>query len=130
MDGEQGVATIRFSKNENAEPIFQDIKDGIRRNISVGFDTHEFKELEPDEKTGFKVFLAIDWEPIELSSVPAGADNGAKVRSSEAGTTLCTFNFNESANEEIEPSITLGETEMTEKEKAEKFYKWIGKGDE
>jgi HK97 family phage prohead protease len=76
-DGE-GTATVRFSTDPDADRIFQKVKEGIVRNISVGYAVHEWQITErdgaPDE------MLATDWEPHELSAVPIPADAGAQVR--------------------------------------------------
>ena len=88
-DGKVGTATVRFSKRAAVDAIFQDVKDGVLRNISVGYRVHKFEET--GEREGIKVMRAINWEPIEISAVPAGADDGAKFRSTESAkdTNLC-----------------------------------------
>ena len=76
----EGRSTVRFSKRADVEPIFQDVMDGIIRNVSVGLIVNH--EIPTEEKQdGYDVYLAIDWEPYELSLVPAGADAGASTRS-------------------------------------------------
>src|ERR1700733_5261527 len=37
VDGTKGTATVRFSKRPDVDPIFQDVKDKIIRNVSVGY---------------------------------------------------------------------------------------------
>jgi hypothetical protein len=81
IEGKEGRATIRFSKRDDVEPIFQDIKDGILRNVSVGYNVFRFIELEETAPDGLKIFRAIDWEPVEISLVTAGADPHANIRS-------------------------------------------------
>jgi HK97 family phage major capsid protein/HK97 family phage prohead protease len=65
--------TVRFSKNPAAEEIFQDVQDGIRRNISVGFMIWELA-LEKKSKSGPDIYVANDWEPYEVSIVAVPAD--------------------------------------------------------
>jgi len=95
VDGKQGRATLRFSKRNEVEPIFQDIRDGILRNISVGYKVHQFekrvekREIQKGQTEDIEIYRAIDWEPIELSVVPAGADDGAKIRSEKADNYFC-----------------------------------------
>lgn len=84
VDGKVGVATVRFSKREDVEPIFQDVKDGIIRNISIGYRIYKFEESGRTDDD-LKIYRAIDWEPIEISAVTAPADDGAKFRSDVAG---------------------------------------------
>lgn len=83
IDAKRGTASVRFSKRAEVEPFFQDVKDKIIRNVSVGYRVHRFEELA-DMRDGMTVRLAVDWEPFEISMVPIGADAGARTRG--AGT--------------------------------------------
>lgn len=84
--GEQGVATIRFSRRADVEPIWQDVRDGILRNVSVGYRVHKYEQTNgADGKMPTR--HAVDWEPYEISAVPMGADDGAKVRADETVPT-------------------------------------------
>lgn len=89
--GNEGRATIRFSKRADVEPYFQDVRDGILRNVSVGYRKHK---TERDETGTTPIVRAVDWEPFEISLVPIPADAGAQVRSEEPPTM----------NPETEPS--------------------------
>ncbi|WP_025858889.1 prohead protease/major capsid protein fusion protein [Pseudomonas sp. CHM02] len=82
IDGNEGRALVRFSKRDDVEQIFKDVQDGILRNISVGYAVHRYEVTESaDDK--LPTYLAVDWEPLELSLVPIGFDDGAKVRSAK-----------------------------------------------
>lgn len=82
LEDGKGIATVRFSKREDVEPYFQDVRDGIIRNVSVGYVVHRYLKLDPPAGSNdFPTWRAIDWEPSELSLVPIGADAGAQVRS-------------------------------------------------
>lgn len=85
LTGKEARATVRFSKREQVEPIWQDVRDGIYRSVSVGYRVHKFEE----EKNGNKlpVRTAVDWEPFEISLVPMPADAGARVRSGDKSNT-------------------------------------------
>ena len=78
VDQEIGRALVRFSSREEVTPIFNDVRDGIIRNISVGYRVWKY---ERDEQGETPVMRAVDWEPHELSLVPIPADSGAQVRS-------------------------------------------------
>lgn len=71
-----GRAVVRFGKSERAEEIFQDVKDGIRRNVSVGYVIHKAVLVETNEDQD--TYRVSDWEPYEVSivSVPADASVG------------------------------------------------------
>lgn len=71
--GRVGRATVRFGKSARAEEIFQDVQDGIRRHVSVGYLVHQMvlskqAKGQPDEYT------VTDWEPLEISIVGVPAD--------------------------------------------------------
>ena len=76
----RAVATVRFSKRAEVEPIWQDVKDRIVSNVSVGYRVHKY-ERTPAQETTPEIRHAVDWEPYEISAVPMGADDGAKFRS-------------------------------------------------
>lgn len=76
------MATLRLSAREDIAGIVQDIRDGIIRNISVGYIPHTYEKIESTGKIAVK--RAIDWEPTEVSFVPVPADPGAQARSANA----------------------------------------------
>lgn len=83
IEGGKAYATLRFSKREDVEHIFQDVKDGVIANISVGYRVYKYTDItERDDK--IKTYRATDWEPFEISLVPVGFDPGAQVRSERA----------------------------------------------
>jgi HK97 family phage major capsid protein len=69
--GAVGRAVIRFSRSARGEEIFNDVKDGIRRLVSVGYSIHEWEERE---ERGQLTARVTDWEPFEISIVPIPAD--------------------------------------------------------
>jgi len=71
-----GRAKVRFGKSARADEIWQDVKDGIRKSVSVGYRIHKMT-LE-SETDGMESYRATDWEPYEISmvSVPADAQVG------------------------------------------------------
>lgn len=83
LDGNQGRATVRFSDREDVQPIISDVRSGILRNISVGYTVHEYEVEKPSERGAMPTYRAIDWEPMEISVVPIGADSLAQIRGSE-----------------------------------------------
>lgn len=62
----------RFSKAPRAQEVKQDMLDGIRKKISVGYDPGE--QFTPSEENGKKVRRYTRWRPLEVSSVPIPAD--------------------------------------------------------
>ncbi len=77
-DGPHGRAIVRFSEREDVEPLWQDVQAGIIRNVSVGYAVRAYEVIEEDGQV--PVWRAIDWQPLELSAVPIGADQAAGFR--------------------------------------------------
>ena len=69
----KGRAVVRFGRSDFAEEIFQDVKDGIRQNISVGYNILTMRLEEDDEETG-RTYRAVRWKPLEISIVGIPAD--------------------------------------------------------
>jgi hypothetical protein len=70
----QARATVRMSNREDIAGIVADIRDGIIGNVSPGYITHSYRE---ELRDGTTYRIATDWEPIEISFVPVGADPDA-----------------------------------------------------
>lgn len=84
-EGRQGVAVIRFSQAPEVDSIWQKVKEGTLRNVSMGFYIHEALIQSFDVDGEMKeVWELTDWEPFEISMVAVGADPGARVQN-EAG---------------------------------------------
>jgi hypothetical protein len=79
VNGKRGEATVRFSKRADVEPVWQDVQDRIIRNLSVGYRVYTYEQTTGGPG-GVPRRHAIDWEPYEISAVPMGADDGAKIR--------------------------------------------------
>ncbi len=69
-------AVVRFGKSARAEEVWNDVRDGIRRNVSVGYMVHKAQLVETVD--GVETYRVTDWEPFEVSlvSVPADASVG------------------------------------------------------
>jgi hypothetical protein len=66
------TARIQFSRSSPlALRIVQDIRDGIKVPLSLGYRVHKSEE---NKLTNPVTRTAIDWEPIEVSLVPVGAE--------------------------------------------------------
>lgn len=72
-------AQVRFGKSERAQEIFQDVIDGIRQNVSVGYQIHKAVLVESADPNAAQededdVYRVTDWEPYEVSIVSVPAD--------------------------------------------------------
>ncbi len=74
-----GRATLKIDGGDENESIVRKIKDGIIRNVSVGYRVHQYEVIQRDGEV--PLYRAVDWEPHEISLVPIGADAGAGIRS-------------------------------------------------
>ena len=73
-------ATVRFGKGALAREAFDDVLDGIRANISVGYS---ISKMQKDTRDG-ETYIAKSWMPMEASLVSIPADVTVGVgRSSE-----------------------------------------------
>jgi len=75
IDGDRrGRVQVRFGRGQRANEIFNDVVDGIRRSVSVGYRIHEMKQERVGKGATPDVFRAVDWEPLEVSLVSIPAD--------------------------------------------------------
>lgn len=75
-------AVVRFGKSVRASEVFQDVVDGIRQNVSVGYQIHaatvvgaadgEDGEVEMADTATYRI---TDWTPYEVSIVSCPADS-------------------------------------------------------
>ena len=79
VDGSANIGTdrilrmnVRMGKSGQAEEIFQDILDGIRTHVSVGYE--QTKELSVTRDEHGKETVIFAWKPYEASVVPVPAD--------------------------------------------------------
>lgn len=80
IEGGKGYARIMLSRADGDRDVVSKIRDGIIRNISVGYRYHKV-EKTAGEDGDVGLWRVVDWEPLELSAVPIPADPGAQVRS-------------------------------------------------
>lgn len=69
------LAQVRFGRSDLASEIWQDVKDGIRKNVSVGYSiTNMEKDRDAKEPT-----YRVAWQPLEASIVSIPADQSVNV---------------------------------------------------
>ena len=116
IEGGRGYARVQLSRAEGDADRVQKIRDGIVRNISVGYVVHRMRKTDATEEGGLAEWRALDWEPYELSAVPIPADPEAQVRGAPKDgerTFPCAIVETRNAAEADEEK----ETTMTEEEK-------------
>jgi HK97 family phage major capsid protein/HK97 family phage prohead protease len=80
VDG-KGRATVRFSKSAKGQEVFQDVQDGIRTLVSVGYSIDEMKLVSTKDDT--ENYLVTKWTPYEISIVSVPADPSVGVGRSD-----------------------------------------------
>lgn len=71
VDGEKkrGMVRVRFSRSAFAEEKLQDVRDGILRNVSVGYRINDAEPIRDGEG-----LVATSWTPYEVTMTPVPAD--------------------------------------------------------
>ena len=93
-----GRAVVRFGKSKLADEVFHDVMDGIRSNVSVGYEILKMDKVKDDDEDKEKPTYRVNWKPLEASIVSVPADTTVGVGRSN-GQTLTD---NDSSKERIE----------------------------
>lgn len=75
-----GTATLRISSKPESQGVWQDLVDGIVRQVSVGYAVTDYEIEPPSAEGGMPTAFAVAWQPVEISLVPVGADPNAVIR--------------------------------------------------
>ena len=69
IDGKKkrGYVAVKFSRNAFAQEVLADVRDGVLRNVSVGYQIADMEQRGED-------FVATRWSPYEVSVVSIPAD--------------------------------------------------------
>ncbi len=88
-----GRARVRFSRSAEGREVLQDIIDGVRQHVSVGYSIRNAKYV--GERDGLDVVLVTDWEPYEISIVSVPADTSVGIgRSADDASVKNPFKRN------------------------------------
>ena len=107
----KGRCTVRFSRGPLGEEYFQDVLDGIRKNISVGYMIHSMKLVE--ENDDIDTYRVTEWEPFEVSfvSVPADKTVGVGRSAEEQANTIKGKTMEPKTKKEDEPKVDVKKIE-------------------
>jgi len=95
-------AIVRFGRSELAEEIYQDVRDGIRQNISVGYKINGMERMK--EMKDARPMFRVQTTPLEVSVVSIPADSSSEVgvgRSQDKQTTIKVKTMTEEVKNEI-----------------------------
>ncbi len=88
VDGDRrGRALLRFGRSARAAEILQDVRDGIRSLVSVGYRVHDLVLDRRGAKGEPDSYRVTDWEPFEISLVSVPADPSVGVGRSDTQST-------------------------------------------
>jgi HK97 family phage major capsid protein len=87
--------------------VLQDVKDGILRNVSIGYIINNYKT---EIKDGVSYVIATEWQPYEASIVTIPADISVGFRNQEFSNEVETFE--ELTNNQIVEEISSQEVEQ------------------
>lgn len=104
---QEARAVVRFSRREDVQPYWQDVQDGVIRNVSVGYSVQQYEVTKRDGAVD--IWRAVKWQPAELSLVPVPADSGAQVRG-EQQQRMYPCIINRSAGADITQETRMDET--------------------
>ena len=110
IEGGLGYASFKVDAGPENEPVIRKIRDGIIRNVSVGYRVHKREVIRNDGAV--PLYRIIDWEPYEISLVPIGADAGAGIRSNPRSFPCEVFYF--STHPKEKRTMSYNETQPTD----------------
>jgi len=94
IENGEGRATLRLSKRADIADIVADIKSGIIRAISVGYNVSKYEITRTNDRADggtVPLYRAVSWQPFEISFVTVPADADASTRSQPTNGVPCEF---------------------------------------
>ena len=104
IDGEKkrGMVAVRFSRSAFAEEKLADIRDGILRNVSVGYSINDADQARDGS------IVATSWQPHEVSVVSVPADVSVGIgRQLETTSAAPAADQTQPPIESMEPTIDI-----------------------
>lgn len=108
IENNRGKAEIEFDTDEEAEKIYQKVKNGTLKGVSVGYKVDSWEEVAPgktsaDGKYTGPVSIARKWIPLEISivSVPADPSVGVGRELEESREKLSTYEWQLQINKNL-----------------------------
>lgn len=81
-------AIVKFDDDEESERVFQKVKKGIIKGVSVGYSVSSWEEVKAGKTSSNgrvqgPAYIALKWEPFEISIEPTPADPSVGVGRSQ-----------------------------------------------
>jgi len=103
-EAKRTTALVRFGKSDLAREVFQDVVDGIRLNVSLGYRIDKMERVEKDDETYYRAAFT----PMEVSMVSIPADQSRLVGVGRSQTKQ-TISHKEEKEMEEKNEINLDE---------------------
>lgn len=92
IENNRGIAEVEFDTDDEAEKIYQKVKTGTLKGVSVGYIVDAWEEVSAGKKSSDNRFtgpasIAVKWVPYEISIVSVPADATVGVGRSEKNVT-------------------------------------------
>ena len=100
IKNDRGQAEIEFDSDEESEKIYQKVKNGTLKGVSVGYIVKAWEEVMANKKSNDGRFtgpcsIAKMWEPYEISIVSIPADPsvgvGREMENETKGSTIALY---------------------------------------
>ncbi len=112
-ENKRTVAKVRFSKNQMADEVYRDVLDGIRQNISVGYQVNSMAK-EEEERDGVPVYRVNSWSPLEVSAVSIPADQSRLVGFARSKEKKAQIEINPNSKQDRKMENKVEETKTPE----------------
>lgn len=118
VENGRGEAEITFDSDEDSEKIFQKVKGGTLKGVSVGYLVDLWEEVMPNKQSADGKFtgpcsIARRWTPYEISIVSVPADPTVGVGRSEGGNAADGIRETYLRQLQYKQLLKKGELEMT-----------------
>ena len=118
IENNRGMAEVEFDTDEKSEIIYQKVKSGTLKGVSVGYNIDAWEEVlankqSADGKVTGPAFIARKWAPYEISIVSVPADPTVGVGRDLENRKLRTLDWFE-----IKKNIVNNGEKFNEKEKS------------
>ena len=108
----KGFARVRFGKGVKADEYYQDVIEGIRSCLSVGYEVLQWEVNEEDKKNPH--YTATLWTPREISIVTFPADDTVGVIRSERSDYIFELQPDNEEDEDVLTRDVIGNEEGQE----------------
>lgn len=92
LEGDHGVAVLRFAKTPDVDNTWEKVRDGILTGVSVGYRVNEYTVEKNDD---IPTYRATSWQPLEVSIAPVPADPRSSVRSATEDAVIVLNDIDE-----------------------------------